>query len=154
LWQKFLVKLFRNFHVCHPQIDMIEATRFHLVILDCIASQFNCLRSTKQSAVVCAPIAIGRTSESTECRARTPRENRARSYSVTKRAKIGLSFSIVAFGHNFESVTSAVSNAKWSGQLGSLGIRGVASTITLCAVSAFASKWLRTMSADTGSSST
>jgi len=41
LWQKFSVKLFRPFHVCHPQIDMIEATRFHSVILNFIASQFN-----------------------------------------------------------------------------------------------------------------
>src|SRR4051812_24325431 len=80
--------------------------------------------------------------------------NRAQSYSVTKRAKIGLSSSIVAFGHNFRSVTSAVSNAKGSGQFGSVGIRGITSTIILRAVSEFASKWLRTMSADTGSSST
>jgi hypothetical protein len=29
LWQKFPVKLFGPFHVCHPQIDVIEATRFH-----------------------------------------------------------------------------------------------------------------------------
>lgn len=41
LWQKFSVKLFRRFHICHPQIDMIEATRFHFVILNRIAWQFN-----------------------------------------------------------------------------------------------------------------
>jgi hypothetical protein len=41
VWQKFPVELFRRFHVCHPQIDVIEATRFHFVILNRIASQFN-----------------------------------------------------------------------------------------------------------------
>jgi hypothetical protein len=34
LWQKFPVELFRRFHVCHPQIDVIEATRFHLPIFN------------------------------------------------------------------------------------------------------------------------
>jgi hypothetical protein len=41
LWQKFTVKLFCNFHVCHPQIDVIEATRFHVSILNCMARHFN-----------------------------------------------------------------------------------------------------------------
>ena len=41
LWQKFSIKLFGRFHVCDTQIDMIEATRFHSVILNLIASQFN-----------------------------------------------------------------------------------------------------------------
>jgi hypothetical protein len=41
LWQKFPIELFRRFHVCHPQIDVIEATRFHFVILNVIATQFN-----------------------------------------------------------------------------------------------------------------
>ena len=41
LRQKFSVKLSRRFHVCHPQIDVIKATRFHFVILNRIASQFN-----------------------------------------------------------------------------------------------------------------
>jgi hypothetical protein len=41
LWQKFSVKLLRRFHVCHPQIDVIKATRFHFVILNGIAKQFN-----------------------------------------------------------------------------------------------------------------
>jgi hypothetical protein len=30
LWQKFSIKLFRRFHVCDTQIDVIEATRFHV----------------------------------------------------------------------------------------------------------------------------
>jgi hypothetical protein len=42
LRQKLSVELSRHFHVCHPQIDVIEATRFHLVILNLIAAQFNC----------------------------------------------------------------------------------------------------------------
>ena len=42
LWQKPSVKLFRRFHVCHTQIDVIEATRFHFLILNRIAPQFNC----------------------------------------------------------------------------------------------------------------
>jgi hypothetical protein len=37
LWQKFPVKLFRRFHVSHPQIDVIEATRFHVLILNLVA---------------------------------------------------------------------------------------------------------------------
>jgi hypothetical protein len=41
LWQKFSVKLYRGFHICHPQIDVIEATRFHLLIFNRLASQFN-----------------------------------------------------------------------------------------------------------------
>jgi hypothetical protein len=41
LWQKFSVKLCRRFHVCHTQIDVIETTRFHIPILNRIASQFN-----------------------------------------------------------------------------------------------------------------
>jgi hypothetical protein len=41
LWQKLTVKLFRCFHVCHTQIDVIEATRFHWVILIRIAAHFN-----------------------------------------------------------------------------------------------------------------
>jgi hypothetical protein len=41
LRQNFAVELSRRFHVCHPQIDVIEATRFHFVILNCIAKQFN-----------------------------------------------------------------------------------------------------------------
>jgi hypothetical protein len=42
LWQKFPVELFRHFHVFHPQIDVIEATRFHVLIFNLIVSQFNC----------------------------------------------------------------------------------------------------------------
>jgi hypothetical protein len=41
LRQKFSVEVSRRFHVCHPQIDVIEATRFHIVILNRIASQLN-----------------------------------------------------------------------------------------------------------------
>jgi hypothetical protein len=41
LWQEFAVKLFRLFHVCYPQIDMIKATRFHVSIFNLIAAQFN-----------------------------------------------------------------------------------------------------------------
>jgi hypothetical protein len=39
-WQKFAVKLLRGFHVCHPQIDVIEATRFHVLIFNRMAAQF------------------------------------------------------------------------------------------------------------------
>ena len=41
LRQKFSVKLCRRFHVCHTQIDVIEATRFHSEILNRLAAQFN-----------------------------------------------------------------------------------------------------------------
>ena len=41
LWQKFSVERSRRLHVCHPQIDVIKATRFHFVILNGIAKQFN-----------------------------------------------------------------------------------------------------------------
>jgi len=41
LWQKFAVKLFRRLHVSDTQIDVIEATRFHSVILNLIATHFN-----------------------------------------------------------------------------------------------------------------
>jgi hypothetical protein len=34
LGQKFSVKLFRRFHVFHPQIDVIKTTRFHVSILN------------------------------------------------------------------------------------------------------------------------
>jgi hypothetical protein len=34
--QKFSVELSRHFHAFHPQIDVIKATRFHLMILKCI----------------------------------------------------------------------------------------------------------------------
>ena len=30
LWQKSSIEPFRRFHVCHTQIDVIEATRFHV----------------------------------------------------------------------------------------------------------------------------
>jgi hypothetical protein len=40
LWQKFTVKLFRRFHVSHPQIDVIEATRFHVSIFNRMARHF------------------------------------------------------------------------------------------------------------------
>jgi hypothetical protein len=40
LWQKFAVKLFRRFHVCHPQIDVIKATCFHLSIFNRAAGHF------------------------------------------------------------------------------------------------------------------
>jgi hypothetical protein len=45
LGQKFSVKFYRRFHVFDTQINMIEATRFHLRILNRIASQFNQSRS-------------------------------------------------------------------------------------------------------------
>jgi hypothetical protein len=45
LRQKFSVELSRHFHVCHPQIDVIKATRFHAPILNLIAEQFNRLWS-------------------------------------------------------------------------------------------------------------
>src|SRR5262249_16433098 len=63
-------------------------------------------------------------------------------YSVSgkNRAKIGLSFSAVASGHKFRSVTSAVSNPKCSGQFGSAGTCGTTCAITFLAVSAFATK--------------
>ena len=40
LRQEFSVELSRHFHVCHPQIDVIEATRFHFVIFDRMARHF------------------------------------------------------------------------------------------------------------------
>jgi hypothetical protein len=67
---------------------------------------------------------------------------------------MGLSFSTVASGQSLRFVTNAVSNAKCSGQVGAVGIRGTASMMIRLAVSAFANKWLRTISAETGSSST
>ena len=94
-------------------------------------------------AVLCAPIAIkniGAHGSDAPYHGRKPTENRRRSYSATKRAKIGFSFCVVASGHNFRSVTNAVSNAECSGQFGSLGIRGMTSAMTLRAVSAFASR--------------
>ena len=45
LRQKFSVELSRHFHVFHPQIDVIKATRFHVPILNLIAEQFNRLWS-------------------------------------------------------------------------------------------------------------
>jgi hypothetical protein len=45
LRQKFSVELSRPFHVFHPQIDVIKATRFHVPILNLIAEQFNRLWS-------------------------------------------------------------------------------------------------------------
>jgi hypothetical protein len=41
LRQKLSVELSSRLHVCHPQIDVIKATRFHFVILNGIAKQFN-----------------------------------------------------------------------------------------------------------------
>jgi hypothetical protein len=41
LGQKFPIKLFGRFHVRDTQIDVIEATRFHWVILIRIAAHFN-----------------------------------------------------------------------------------------------------------------
>jgi hypothetical protein len=41
LRQKFSVELSCYLHISHPQIDVIEATRFHFVILTLIAAQFN-----------------------------------------------------------------------------------------------------------------
>jgi hypothetical protein len=41
LRQKFAVKLSRDFHVFHPQIDVIKATRFHSLNLNRVGSQFN-----------------------------------------------------------------------------------------------------------------
>src|SRR5204862_4728924 len=41
LRQDFCVELFRPFHVCHPQIDVIEATCFHSVTLNRLGSKFN-----------------------------------------------------------------------------------------------------------------
>jgi len=41
LGQKFSVEFSCHFHVFHPQIDVIKATRFHFVILNWFAPQFN-----------------------------------------------------------------------------------------------------------------
>jgi hypothetical protein len=41
LWQKFSIKLCRRFHVSDTQIDVIEATRFHVQILNRMAPHFN-----------------------------------------------------------------------------------------------------------------
>ena len=43
LRQEFSVKLSCHRHVFHSQIDMIKATRFHFMIFNWFASQFNCL---------------------------------------------------------------------------------------------------------------
>jgi hypothetical protein len=40
LWQKFPVKLSRHLHVFHPQIDVIEATRFHVSIFNRMGRHF------------------------------------------------------------------------------------------------------------------
>jgi hypothetical protein len=40
LRQEFSVKLFRRFHVSHSQIDVIEATRFHVPIFNRMARHF------------------------------------------------------------------------------------------------------------------
>ena len=50
LWQKSSVELSRYFHVFHPQIDVIKATRFHFVNLTLITSQFNRTRDRAQSS--------------------------------------------------------------------------------------------------------
>ena len=56
LWQKFSIELFRNFHVSHPQIDVIEATRFHVSIFNCMARHFKRMGWEKVGrAVLCAP---------------------------------------------------------------------------------------------------
>src|SRR4029434_9597877 len=78
-------------------------------------------------AVLCAPFAI---------KISARRGLRALPQSATKRANIGPSFFLVDVGHNFRSVTSAVSNAECCGQFGSLGIRGMTSAMTRRAVSA------------------
>ena len=57
-------------------------------------------------------------------------------------------------GQSFRSVTKAESRARCSGQFGSAGIRGIASTRIFFAVSAFAIKCSNTVWAETGSSST
>ena len=137
LRQKFSVELSRRFHVCHPQIDVIKATRFHFVILNRIANAIQSRRDREGRAR--SPLRADRDQEHRRARMTRPTDI-DRTYSATKRAKIGLSFSIVASGHNFRSVTSAVSNAECSGQFGSLGIRGMTSAMTLRAVSAFASR--------------
>ena len=41
LRQKSSVELSRHFHVFHPQIDVIKATRFHIPNFNLIAAQFN-----------------------------------------------------------------------------------------------------------------
>ena len=74
--------------------------------------------------------------------------------STRNRSKIGFSFSMVVWGQSLRSVINAVFRAKCSCQFGSVGICGIARRITFLAVSAFAIKWLRTISAETGSSST
>lgn len=50
LRQKFSVELSRYFHVFHPQIDVIKATRFHFVNLTLITSQFNRARDREGRA--------------------------------------------------------------------------------------------------------
>src|SRR5438552_16933067 len=54
------------------------------------------------------------------------------------RRKIGFSFSTVVAGQSLRSVTKAESRAECSGQFGSIGMRGIRSTSTFLAVSAFA----------------
>ena len=59
-------------------------------------------------------------------------------YSARNRPKIGFNFSTVEAGQSLRSVTSAESSAQCSGQFGSFGMRGITSTSTFFAVSAFA----------------
>ena len=54
------------------------------------------------------------------------------------RRKIGFNFFTVVAGQSLRSVTKAKSRAECSGQFGSIGTRGITSTSTLLAVSAFA----------------
>ena len=54
------------------------------------------------------------------------------------RRKIGFSFFTVVAGQSWRSVTKAESRAECSGQFGSIGMRGIRSTSTFLAVSAFA----------------
>ena len=50
LRQNFAVELSRRFHVCHPQIDVIKATRFHFVILNRLALEIQSRRDREGRA--------------------------------------------------------------------------------------------------------
>jgi hypothetical protein len=87
LRQKFSVELSRHFHVFHPQIDVIKATRFHFMILHRIASQFNRVVSAN------VPLSGGKLSDSdTSALTATIAKRRANSHfpSLNGRAAVGV----------------------------------------------------------------
>ena len=138
LRQKFSVKLSCDLNVFHSQIDMIKATRFHFMIFNWFAAQFNRSWIAKKAAadfesrpatVDCCPWTQAGDDKQTG--------NLFSDESLQDRFQL---FDSSFAATSFRSVISAVSNAKCSGQFGSVGICGMTSAITFLAVSAFAIK--------------